>query len=85
LQRRGLHLAGEVAGRSSNEKSVRHRRGQSGLRHRPGDNALNEVDVFFVMDKGQEKEDLVRLRKEICERYIQNVHVTYTESSDLTK
>ena len=25
-------------------------------------NALNEVDVFFVMDKGQEKEHLVRLR-----------------------
>src|SRR5437667_8626729 len=35
-------------------------------------NALNEVDVFFVMDKGREKEDLVRLRKEICERYIKD-------------
>lgn len=35
-------------------------------------NALNEVDVFFVMDKGREKEDLVRLRKEICERYVKN-------------
>jgi precorrin-6A synthase len=35
-------------------------------------NALNEVDVFFVMDKGEEKEDLVRLRKEICRRYIKN-------------
>ena len=35
-------------------------------------NALNEVDVFFVMDKGREKGDLVRLRKEICERYIKN-------------
>jgi len=35
-------------------------------------NALNEVDAFFIMDKGQEKEDLVRLRKEICERYIKN-------------
>lgn len=35
-------------------------------------NALNEVDVFFVMDKGPEKENLVRLRKEICERYIKN-------------
>lgn len=33
-------------------------------------NALNEVDVFFIMDKGQDKADLVRLRKEICERYI---------------
>ena len=35
-------------------------------------NALNEVDVFFMMDKGCEKEDLVRLRKEICERYIKD-------------
>jgi precorrin-6A synthase len=35
-------------------------------------NALNEVDAFFVMDKGREKEDLVRLRKEICKRYIKN-------------
>jgi precorrin-6A synthase len=35
-------------------------------------NALNEVDVVFVMDKGREKEDLVRLRKEICKRYIKN-------------
>jgi precorrin-6A synthase len=33
-------------------------------------NALNEVDVFFVVDKGQEKDDLRRLRKEICDRYI---------------
>ena len=35
-------------------------------------NALNEVDVFFVIDKGKEKEDLVRLRKEICDRFIEN-------------
>ena len=35
-------------------------------------NALNQVDVFFVMEKGRDKEDLVRLRKEICQRYIPN-------------
>jgi precorrin-6A synthase len=35
-------------------------------------NALNAVDVFFVIDKGREKEDLVRLRKEICARYIKD-------------
>ena len=33
-------------------------------------NALNEVDVFFFMDKGHEKEDLVRLRKDICDKKI---------------
>jgi len=32
--------------------------------------ALNEVDVFFVVEKGDEKHDLVDLRREICERYI---------------
>ncbi len=32
--------------------------------------ALNRVEVFFVVDKGVEKEDLVRLRREICDRYI---------------
>ena len=32
--------------------------------------ALNEVDVFFVLNKGDAKSDLMRLRKEICERYI---------------
>ena len=35
-------------------------------------NALNQVDAVFVMDKGREKADLVRLRKEICKRYIKN-------------
>jgi precorrin-6A synthase len=33
--------------------------------------ALNRVDVFFVVDKGQEKDDLVQLRREICDRYIE--------------
>jgi precorrin-6A synthase len=32
--------------------------------------ALNEVDVFFVIDKGHQEDELVRLRREICERYI---------------
>jgi precorrin-6A synthase len=45
-------------------------------------NALNKVDVFFIMDKGQEKEDLVRLRKEICERYINNKSYRTVETPD---
>jgi precorrin-6A synthase len=45
-------------------------------------NALNEVDVFFIMDKGQEKEDLVRLRKEICERYIKDKSYRMVEAPD---
>ncbi len=34
--------------------------------------ALNEADVFFVIEKGRETEELVRLRREICERYIEH-------------
>jgi precorrin-6A synthase len=33
-------------------------------------NALNQVDVFFVADKGAGKDDLVALRTEVCRRYI---------------
>ncbi|MBN9290173.1 MAG: precorrin-6A synthase (deacetylating), partial [Hyphomicrobium denitrificans] len=32
--------------------------------------ALNRVDVFFVLDKGEAKDDLVKLRTTICERFI---------------
>jgi precorrin-6A synthase len=32
--------------------------------------ALNRVDVFFVVDKGSEKDDLVQLRREILDRYV---------------
>lgn len=31
--------------------------------------AIRRADVFFTFDKGAEKDDLVRLRREICERY----------------
>ena len=34
--------------------------------------ALNEVDVFFIPDKGLEKADLKRLRAQICERFIKD-------------
>ena len=34
--------------------------------------ALNAVDVFFVPDKGAEKQDLKQLRTQICERHILN-------------
>jgi precorrin-6A synthase len=34
--------------------------------------ALNRADVFFVVDKGEDKQDLMRLRQEICERYVEH-------------
>jgi precorrin-6A synthase len=33
--------------------------------------ALNQVDVIFVVDKGRAKDELQRLRREICDRYIE--------------
>jgi precorrin-6A synthase len=45
-------------------------------------NALNEVDVFFMLDKGEEKKDLIRFRKEICERYIKNKSYKIVETTD---
>ena len=45
-------------------------------------NALNEVDVFFIMDKGHATQDLVRLRKEVCERYVKNRFYRTVETAD---
>lgn len=48
-------------------------------------NALNEVDVFFVIDKSPSRDDtdeLVRLRREICERYIREPSYRIVEIAD---
>jgi precorrin-6A synthase len=45
-------------------------------------NALNEVDVFFMMHKGEEKEDLLRLRRDICQRYIKDQTYRIVEAAD---
>ncbi|AXC14316.1 Precorrin-6A synthase [Acidisarcina polymorpha] len=44
--------------------------------------ALNLVDVFFFVDKGDAKQELVDLRKEICDRYIENKSYRVVETSD---
>lgn len=44
--------------------------------------ALNEVDVFFILDKGREKQDLVELRREICDRYIKGDSYRLVEVRD---
>ena len=44
--------------------------------------ALNEVDVFFVIDKGDETEDLIALRREICERFIEDPSYRIVEVPD---
>jgi precorrin-6A synthase len=40
--------------------------------------ALDEADVVFVMDKGDDRADLAALRREICERYIDGPYRTVT-------
>ena len=42
--------------------------------------ALNRVDVFFLMDKGQSKDSLIDLRREICERYITDRDYRFVEA-----
>jgi precorrin-6A synthase len=43
-------------------------------------NALNQVDVFFIMEKGAEKAKLIELRKEICRRYIKRNDYRFAEA-----
>src|SRR5690606_17707688 len=43
-------------------------------------NALNRVDVFFIMDKGPAKKKLIALRHEICARYIRDRNYRFVEA-----
>ncbi|NVK20172.1 MAG: precorrin-6A synthase (deacetylating) [Methylocystaceae bacterium] len=42
--------------------------------------AMNEVDVFFIMDKGEDKSKLTDIRKDICQRYITNKDYRFVEA-----
>jgi len=44
-------------------------------------NALNRVDVFFLMDKGTEKSKLIALRKEICGRFIEGDDYRFVDAT----
>ncbi|MDB4975225.1 MAG: hypothetical protein JWN48_3566 [Myxococcaceae bacterium] len=44
--------------------------------------ALNQVDVFFVMDKGAVKGELSWLRKQVCERFIREQTYRVVETRD---
>jgi precorrin-6A synthase len=43
--------------------------------------ALNQVDVFFLMDKGPGKDALLDLRRDICRRYITDRTYRFVEAS----
>ncbi|GFG55760.1 precorrin-6A synthase (deacetylating) [Mycolicibacterium agri] len=44
--------------------------------------ALNDTAVFFAMDKGEGKSDLVALRRTICERFIGHADYRFVELAD---
>jgi precorrin-6A synthase len=43
---------------------------------------LNKVDVFFVIDKGADKDELNQLRREICDRHIKDKSYRTVEMKD---
>jgi precorrin-6A synthase len=47
--------------------------------------ALQRVDVFFVLDKGPAKADLMRLRTEICRRFIPERRYRVVEARDVER
>ncbi|MFY2861189.1 precorrin-6A synthase (deacetylating) [Mycobacterium sp. THU-M104] len=44
--------------------------------------ALNHTQVFFAMDKGERKSDLVALRRDICARFIREPGYRFVELAD---
>ncbi|MGV0837345.1 precorrin-6A synthase (deacetylating) [Mycolicibacterium thermoresistibile] len=44
--------------------------------------ALNDTEVFFAMDKGETKDDLVALRRQICERFIDRPGYRFVQLTD---
>jgi precorrin-6A synthase len=44
--------------------------------------ALNATEVFFAMDKGAAKSDLVALRREVCRRFIRTPDYRFVELAD---
>ena len=44
--------------------------------------ALNDTQVFFAMDKGEAKSDLVALRREVCRRFIAEPGYRFVELPD---
>lgn len=44
--------------------------------------ALNDTAVFFAMDKGEAKSDLIGLRREVCRRFITHSNYRFVELPD---
>jgi precorrin-6A synthase len=44
--------------------------------------ALNEVDVFFLVDKGETTDELLAVRREICQRFITGTGYRFVEIAE---
>jgi precorrin-6A synthase len=44
--------------------------------------ALNHTEVFFAMDKGEAKDELIAIRRNICERFIRERRYRFVELAD---
>ena len=44
--------------------------------------ALNAAEVVFLIDKGDAKAELVRVRREICGRFIEGAQPRFVEAAD---
>ncbi|TQK50672.1 precorrin-6A synthase (deacetylating) [Streptomyces sp. SLBN-118] len=44
--------------------------------------ALNKADAFFILDKGEEKSDLIRLRRDILDAHVENRAYRLIEARD---
>ena len=71
-----------LASRRAAHPRHRHRGGRPRLRDGAGCPALNDTQVFFAMDKGEAKSDLVALRRQICERFIREPGYRFVELAD---
>ncbi len=47
--------------------------------------ALNDTQVFFAMDKGDAKSDLVAVRRQICQRFIREPGYRFVELPDVQR
>jgi precorrin-6A synthase len=47
--------------------------------------AMNRVEVFFVMDKGTGAGELTRLRRELCQRFVERPGYRIVEAPDLPR
>lgn len=43
-------------------------------------NALNRADVFFLLDKGGDKDSMIALRRDICERFVKDRTYRFVEA-----